>query len=308
MAHDHGRAPGADRVTQQRALRRSLVLLSVFLVVEFVGGLATGSVALLGDAGHMLTDVLGMGMALGAMTAATSDRRSGSRTFGLYRLEVLAALVNAVLLAAVAVWLLVESVGRIGEPPDVLGVPMLVIGALGLAANLLVLRWMGQAHGPSLNVEGARLEVLADTVGSVGVLVAATVVTLTGFGLADTIVGIAIALWVLPRTVRLGRRAVRVLLQTAPEGVEPAAIAADLGTIPHVESVHDLHVWTLTSGLDVATAHLRLDAELDTTLTHDVLDAAHGLLRERHGIDHATVQLEPPSHRQCDPHDTWSNQ
>lgn len=306
MAHDHARSPGTDRPSQLRALRRSLVVLAVFLVVEVVAGFITGSIALLGDAGHMLTDVLGMGMALGAMTAATRTDSAGSRTFGLYRLEILAALVNAVLLGGVAVWLLVEAAGRITDPPEVLGTPMLVVGALGLAANLLVLWWMRAARGQSLNLEGARLEVLADTLGSVGVLVAAVIVQTTGFVLADTLVGIGIALFVLPRTVRLGRQAVRVLLQTAPEDVDPTTVTADLAQLEHVTGVHDVHVWTLTSGLDVATAHLRLDAELDAHQTHDVLDAAHGLLRDRHGVDHATIQLEPPSHHRCDPHDTWS--
>lgn len=306
MAHDHARSPGTDRTTQLRALRRSLAVLAVFLVVEVVAGFVTGSIALLGDAGHMLTDVLGMGMALGAMTAATRTDATGSRTFGLYRLEVLAALVNAVLLAGVALWLLVEAVGRIADPPEVLGAPMLVVGALGLAANLLVLWWMRATRGVSLNLEGARLEVLADTLGSIGVLVAAVIVQTTGFVLADTLVGIGIALFVLPRTVRLGRQAVRVLLQTAPEDIDPSAVTADLAQLEHVTGVHDVHVWTLTSGLDIATAHLLLVAGLDAEQTHDVLDAAHGLLRDRHGVDHATIQLEPPSHHQCDPHHTWS--
>lgn len=306
MAHDHARTPGTDRATQLRALRRSLVVLAVFLVVEVVAGFITGSVALLGDAGHMLTDVLGMGMALGAMTAATHTDSAGSRTFGLYRLEVLAALVNAVLLGGVAVWLLVEAVGRIGNQPEVLGGPMILVGALGLAANLVVLWWMRAARGESLNLEGARLEVLADTLGSIGVLVAAIIVQTTGFVLADTLVGIGIALFVLPRTVRLGRQAVRVLLQTAPDDIDPSAVAADLAQLEHVTGVHDVHVWTLTSGLDIATAHLLLVDGRDAEQAHDVLDAAHGLLRERHGVDHATIQLEPPSHDQCDPHDTWS--
>ena len=306
MAHDHGGTAGGDRTTQLRALRRSLVLLAVFLVVEVVTGFVTGSVALLGDAGHMLTDVLGMGMALGAMTAAARVGTESARTFGLYRLEILAALVNAILLGGVAIWLLVEAVGRITDPPQVLGGPMLVVGALGLAANLLVLWWMQAARGESLNLEGARLEVLADTLGSIGVLVAAVIVQTTGFDLADTLVGIGIALFVLPRTVRLGRQAVRVLLQTAPEHIDPREVTAELSRLPHVLEAHDVHVWTLTSGLEVATAHLRLDAALDAATSHDVLDAAHGLLRDRHGVDHATIQLEPPSHDRCDPHDTWS--
>ncbi len=307
MGHDHDRTTGTDRASQRRALRRSLVVLSVFFVVEAVAGVLTGSVALLGDAGHMLTDVLGMGMALGAMMAASrDDATSTTRTFGLYRLEVLAALVNAVLLTGLALWLVVEAVSRIGDPPEVLGLPMLVVGTLGLAANLLVLRWTTRAAGDSLNVEGARLEVLADTIGSVAVIAAAVVVQLTGFTLADSIAGLGIAAFVLPRTWRLGRRALRVLLQAAPEGVDPAQVADELAALPHVARVHDVHVWTLTSGIDVATAHLHLDTALSADESHDLLDAAHGLLRDHHGVDHATIQLEPPSHDACDPHANWS--
>jgi cobalt-zinc-cadmium efflux system protein len=140
------------------------------------------------------------------------------------------------------------------------------------------------------------------------VIVAALVVQLTGFLLADTIAGLGIAAFVLPRTWRLGRRALRVLLQAAPEDVDPAAVADELGELPHVAEVHDVHVWTLTSGIDVATAHLHLDTPLSAEDSHDLLDAAHGLLRDHHGLDHATVQLEPPSHEQCDPHAQWSTQ
>jgi cobalt-zinc-cadmium efflux system protein len=249
-----------------------------------------------------------MGMALGAMSAAARLGTTGPRTFGLYRLEVLAALVNAVLLSGLAIWLLWESIGRIGQPPDVPGLPMLVVGALGLAANLVVLRWTTDVAGESLNVEGARLEVLADTIGSVAVLVAALVVQLTGFVLADTLAGIGIALFVLPRTLHLGRRALRVLLQAAPEGVDPDAVTADLAALVGVARAHDVHVWTLTSGMDVATAHLHLTEPLDSSRSHDLLDRAHDLLRDRHGIDHATIQLEPPSHEACDPHRQWKTQ
>lgn len=306
MTHDHANATGTTREDQRRALRRSLVVLAVFLVVEAVAGFVTGSVALLGDAGHMLTDVLGMGMALGAMTAAARLGSAGARTFGLFRLEVLAALVNAVLLSGLAIWLLVESIGRIGDPPTVPGLPMLVVGALGLGANLLVLRWTTQVAGESLNVEGARLEVLADTIGSVAVLVAALVVELTGFVLADTLAGIGIALFVLPRTVHLGRRALRVLLQAAPVDVDPDEVTDHLRGLSGVAQAHDVHVWTLTSGIEVATAHLHLAESLGPEQAHDLLDRAHALLRDQHGIDHATIQLEPPSHTACDPHEQWN--
>ncbi len=272
------------------------MLLAVFMVVEVAAGLATNSLALLSDAGHMLTDVAGLAMALAAIHLADRGPAHPSRTFGLYRLEILAALANAVLLFGVAVFVVVEAVRRFDDPPEVLGGPMLLVAVAGLAANVVAFLLLREGSRESINVEGAYLEVLSDAVGSVGVVVAAVVLQTTGWSAVDPLVGVVIGLFILPRTVRLGARALRILVQAAPAGLDLEAVRTELGAIPGVVDVHDLHVWTLTSDMDVASAHVMVAAGTDA---HGVLDQARTLLRDRHRIDHATVQVEPDTHEGC---------
>ncbi|ASU77786.1 cation transporter [Actinopolyspora erythraea] len=290
--HGHGGTGEAAASASGRYVRRlalSLLILLAFFVVEVVVGFLTSSLALLSDAGHMLTDVLGIGMALAAITAAR--RTSGSRsTFGLYRVEVLAALANAVLLFGVAGYILYEAIGRLARPPEVPGVPMMLTAAAGLAANLVVFALLRRGADESLNVRGAYLEVLADTVGSVGVLLGGVLTWAFGWGLADPIVAVAVGLFVLPRTYKLARQALRILVQQAPEGVDVERMHGDLAEIEPVTEVHDLHVWTLTSGMEVASAHLTTTSEADHC---EVLASAQRLLSERYHIEHATLQIEP---------------
>ena len=305
MSDDHEHASAATAVRAGSAYKRrlfaSFLLIGGFFVVELVGGLLTNSLALLSDAGHMFTDVLGLGMALASIQAAQrADREAGGRTFGLYRLEILAALANAVLLFGVAIYILYEAVRRFSDPPEVLGTPMLVVAVLGLVVNLIAFWLLRRGAGESLNIEGAYLEVLADTLGSVGVIVAAIVLQTTGFALIDPILGVVIGLFVLPRTWRLGRRALRILIQAAPDRIDIDTLRADLEAADHVVGVHDLHVWTLTSGMEVASVHLQLGHDVPTDAHHDVLDHARALLRDDHGLSHATIQLEPADHEQCD--------
>jgi cobalt-zinc-cadmium efflux system protein len=191
----------------------------------------------------------------------------------------------------------VEAVRRFDDPPEVLGAPMLVVAVLGLLANLVAFALLREGAKDSLNVEGAYLEVLSDTVGSVGVIAAAIVIQVTDWGWVDPAVGIAIGLWILPRTFRLGGQALRVLVQAAPAGVDLDAIEDALAGIDGVVDVHDLHVWTLTSEMDVASAHVMVRAGTDA---HGVLDQARVLLRDGHRIHHATLQIEPDSHTGCD--------
>ncbi|MGE0141563.1 MAG: cation diffusion facilitator family transporter [Ilumatobacteraceae bacterium] len=298
--HDHG---GLARAGERHRGRLSIafVVIFSFFVVEAVAGFLTNSLALLSDAGHMLTDVIGLGMALAAIQLASRfARRPGDvrsrHTFGLYRLEILAAFVNALLLFGVAIWVLIEAVRRLTGEPEVLGIPMLVVASLGLIANLVAFALLREGSKDSLNVEGAYLEVLADTIGSIGVIVAAILLEVFGWTWVDPVIGAGIGLWILPRTWRLGSRAVRVLLQAAPDHVDLDALAADLAGIDGVVDVHDLHVWTLTSEMDAASAHLmiRRGAEL-----HGVLDQARQLLDDRYRISHATLQVEPDDHRGC---------
>jgi cobalt-zinc-cadmium efflux system protein len=293
--HDHGHLARAGERHKGR-LAAAFALLAVFMVVEFVAGLLTNSLALLSDAGHMLTDVLGLGMALAAIQLASRGTERRHRTFGLYRLEILAALANAVLLFGVAGYVLVEAVRRIGEDPEIDTGPMVVVAALGLVANLAAFALLREGSKESINVEGAYLEVLADTLGSAGVLAGAAVIQITGWTWVDSVVGVAIGLWILPRTWRLGGQAVRILVQAAPPGVDLDALHAELEGLTGVVDVHDLHVWTLTSDMEVASAHLMVLRDTDT---HGVLDEARQLLAERYGITHATLQVEPDDHEGC---------
>ena len=302
--HDHGHSHGAGALRagarHQKRLAISFVLIGVFFVVEAVGGILTNSLALLSDAGHMLTDVIGLGMALAAIQLATRHQRradAGQHTFGLYRLEILAAFVNALLLFGVAIYVLVEAARRLTGEPEVLGIPMLVVATLGLVVNLIAFALLREGSKESLNVEGAYLEVLADTLGSVGVIIAAIVLEVFGWAWVDPVVGAAIGLWILPRTYRLGSQAVRILLQASPPDVDLVALRADLAAIDGVVDVHDLHVWTLTSEMENASAHLMVAAGTDT---HTVLDQARDLLQTRYHVEHATLQVEPDDHEGCD--------
>jgi len=298
--HVHANHGGHDAGLDRR-LRLSLWVTAAFIVVEFGAGIRANSLALLSDAGHMLTDVVGLGMALAAIQLASrfgaNGRGSGSsHTFGLYRLEILAAFVNAILLVAVAIWVLVEAIRRLADEPEVLGVPMLVVATLGLLVNLIAFVLLRRGARESLNVEGAYLEVLADTVGSVGVIIAAVLLEVFGWWWADPVVAALIGLWILPRTVRLGSRAVRILLQAAPPHIDLAGLTSDLAAIEGIVDVHDLHVWTLTSEMEAASAHLVATAGTDH---HAVLDQARHLLADRYGIDHGTFQVEPDTHEGC---------
>lgn len=295
--HDHGHVSISGGARHKGRLVAALAVLVVFLVVEVVAAFATGSLALLSDAGHMLTDVLGIGMALAAIQLAARGSASPHRTFGLYRLEILAALANAVLLFGVAGWVLYEAVGRIGDPVEVASGPILVVALAGLAANVVAFALLRNAAEESLNVRGAYLEVVADLLGSVGVIIGAILIGITGWAWIDPVVGVAIGLFILPRTWHLGAQALRILVQAAPPGTDLDALTADLGAIDGVTDVHDLHVWTLTSEMDVATAHLMVRVGTDQ---HGVLDAARDLLQGRYGIGHATLQVEPDDHRGCD--------
>ena len=296
--HGHG-GSGPARAGARHAprLRLAFALIGAFFLVEAAAGLLTGSLALVADAGHMLTDVVGIGMALAAISFASRRGASGQRTFGLYRLEILAALANAALLFGVALYVLAEAVGRLSEPPEVPGGPVLAVAAAGLAVNLAAFFLLRTGAGESLNVEGAYLEVVADAVGSLGAVGAAVVLQTTGWRYVDPLVGVAVGLFILPRTWRLGGQALRILVQAAPPHVDPEAVRADLAALPGVVDVHDLHLWTLTSDMEVASAHLMVAAGTDA---HGVLDQARDLLREVHRVDHATLQVEPDDHRGCE--------
>jgi cobalt-zinc-cadmium efflux system protein len=288
--HDHGKQAMRAGERHRSRLWWAAGLLAAFMLVEAGAAIATGSLALLSDAGHMFTDVLGIAMALAAITAAGRSATDSHRTFGLYRLEVLAALANAALLTAVAGFVLIQAARRFTDPPEVPAGAMLIVAIGGLVINLIAFALLRSGAKESINVRGAYLEVVGDLLGSVGVIVAAVIIGLTGWSYADPIVAVLVALMILPRTFALGREAVRILVQAAPDHLDITAVRARLAAVPGVCDVHDLHVWTLTSGMDVASAHLSLEpaAELATVLT-----SAREALHDDFDIEHATLQVEP---------------
>lgn len=291
--HSHGNAASTGGAgpshTRIRKMVIALGILLAFLVLEVVVGLAIGSLALLADAGHMLTDVVGMSMGLVALLLAKQGSKAAARTFGWHRAEVLTAMANAVLLLGVAAFVMYEAVGRIGDVPEIPGVPLMATAVAGLAANIVVMLMLRADAKESIAVRGAYLEVLADAVGSVGVLFAGAALVLFDWTYADVVVGVLISLWVVPRALKLAGSALRILTQASPASVDVDAVRADLFAVPGVSDVHDLHVWTLTTGMDVATVHLTMDSE--DTDSQRVLAAAKTVL-DAHGLSHATVQVE----------------
>ncbi|WP_435120180.1 cation diffusion facilitator family transporter [Amycolatopsis thermoflava] len=293
MGHGHGHGhqpPGSASARYLPRLAAALGIGVAFLLLEVVVGVVTGSLALISDAGHMLTDVLGLAMALTAIVLARRSGPTYRRTFGLYRAEVLAALANAVLLFGVAGYVIFEAVERLANPPEVPGLPVLLVAVAGLAANVVAFALLRDGSKESLNLRGAYLEVVADLIGSVGVLVSGVITLTTGWRYADALIGVAIGLFVLPRTFTLARRALRILFQHAPAEVDVERISAELAELAGVCDVHDLHVWTLTSGMEVASAHLTLER---TAQPAEVLAAAQTLLKDQYSIEHATLQCEP---------------
>jgi cobalt-zinc-cadmium efflux system protein len=290
MAHDHHTSVAA---AHRGRLAAVFALTLAVLVVEVAGAALSGSLALLADAGHVLADGAGIGLALLAIRFAARPA-SPQRTFGYYRLEILAAVVNAVLLFGVAGFVLVEAWRRLTEPPEVASGLMLAVAAAGLAANAGSMWLLRDAQRHSLNLRGAYLEVLGDLLGSVAVLAAAAVIAVTGFQAADPIASVLVAVLILPRTWRLLREAVDVLLEAAPKGVDLAEVRRHLVETPGVTDVHDLHAWTITSGLPVLSVHVVLERGADAGR---VLDGLGDCLAGHFDIEHSTFQLEQPEHR-----------
>ncbi len=296
MSGDHDPGPIRAGERHRRALATSFGLVAGFMIVEIVAGFWTGSLALLSDAGHMATDAIGLGLALAAIVVASRNQTGGHhRTFGMYRLEVLAALVNSALLFGVAIFVIREAVIRLSAPHAILSGPLLVVAVVGLIVNIIAFLLLRKGAVESLNVEGAFLEVIADLIGSVGVIVAALLIRFTGWDWVDPVFGAAIGLFILPRAWRLGGRSLHILIQAAPRHFDMGNAERRLCDIPGVVDVHDLHVWTLTSEMDVGSVHLMTTIDTDP---HPVLDTARDILAEM-GIAHATLQVEPEDHTTC---------
>jgi cobalt-zinc-cadmium efflux system protein len=287
-AHYRLHALEARRADSRRRMWVALAINLGMLVVEAVGGLLTGSLAVLADAGHLLSDVGSIGLAL--LAAGLASRPGGARrTFGYQRSEVLAALVNGLLLVAVAVAVAVAAIGRLGDPPGVDGGGVLALGLLGLAGNLAATLVLAAGRREDLNLEGVLRHSAADALGSVGVVLAGAVVLAGGSPLVDPIAGLAIAALIMASSWRLIKEPVEVLMEAAPEGLDVEALGAAICSEEEVRSVHELHVWTVTPGFGALAAHIVVAAGSDRDLTRRRLEV---LLHERFEIDHTTLQME----------------
>ena len=285
--HAHGSGPVSAAGRHRWRLVAAFALISGFFVVELVAALWSGSLALLSDAGHMAADVVALGAALAATRIAVRPDTTGRRTYGSYRAEIFASGFIVLLMLGMAVYIAWEAMSRLGQEVDVDAGPMLIVGVLGLAVNLVALFLLRAGATDSLNLKSAYLEVLADTLGSVGVIVASILVTTTGSPMWDTIVAIAIGAFVAVRAVMLGREVLTILGQHAPANLNPKDVENALLGTGGIRDVHDLHLWTLTSGMNVATAHLVADET-----GNQVLHRAQEVLAREFAIEHATMQVE----------------
>jgi cobalt-zinc-cadmium efflux system protein len=296
--HDHGSA--AVREGHQKKLVMALALTGSFMIAEVIGAWITGSLALLSDASHMFTDTAALAISLIALQIAKrpADQK---RTFGYARLEILASTFNAVLLFLVAMYILYEAYQRFFMPAEIATGAMMWIAIAGLIVNLISMRLLASASNESLNVKGAYLEVWSDMLGSVGVIIAALIIRFTGWGWVDTIVAVAIGLWVLPRTWQLLRESLGILMEGVPRGLEVEAIESTILSVEGVTGVHDLHVWAVSSGSNVLTSHVvvRDSADADTVLAA-VVDAVSSAFE----IHHCTIQIERESFHESTPSPT----
>ncbi|MEJ7634496.1 cation diffusion facilitator family transporter [Aeromicrobium sp.] len=301
-SHAHGGAHGTG-VQYRRRLTVVLALTLTVLVVEAVVAALTGSLALLADAGHLLGDSFGIVMALAAITVAQRGGAPGSRrSFGYHRTEVLAAGANGLILLGLAAWVAVSAIRRFGDAPELDGGLILLAGGIGLAVNVVGLLLLRGGAEESLNVRGAYLEVLGDALGSVAVIVSASVVLVTEWYPADAVASLVIAAMIVPRAVSLLREVLEVLLESTPRDVDLAELRLHILEMEGVEDVHDLHVWTITSGMPVMSAHVVVDDSVtDMAGAHAVLDRLRGCLAEHFDVEHSTFQIEPSGHADSEP-------
>ncbi|MFE2558833.1 cation diffusion facilitator family transporter [Streptomyces sp. NPDC059352] len=302
--HDHGHSHGGPPPTgtagaaYRNRLRIALGITLSVMVIEIIGGVVADSLALIADAAHMATDAVGLAMALLAIHFANRPPTM-NRTFGFARAEILAALANCLLLLVVGGYVLYEAIQRFLEPAETKGGLTIAFAVVGLVANMISLSLLARGQKDSLNVRGAYLEVLADALGSVTVIVAAVIILATGWQYADPIASILIGLMIVPRTVKLLRETLDVLLEAAPKGVDMAEVRAHILALPGVEDVHDLHAWTITSGMPVLSAHVVVDqGALDSVGHEKMLHDLQGCLGSHFDVEHCTFQLEPEGHAQ----------
>jgi cobalt-zinc-cadmium efflux system protein len=295
--HSHGHtAQGGPHshdaaASNQRRLLVVLSLTTAYLLAEVVGGLLTGSLALLADAGHMLADVFGLSMSFAALRMAARPA-TPRRTFGFHRAETLAAVANAVLLLGIAAFILYEAWSRFAAPEEIATLPMLLVAAGGLVVNVISFKTLHGAADANLNMRGAMLEVVADMLGSVGAIVAAIVIMLTGWYQADPLVSVLIAVFIVPRALGLLGAGLNVLLEATPAHLDLGQVVTAMQAVPGVAAVHDVHAWTIASGYVAMSAHVRANGRPSSDVLHDL----QTLLREDLHVDHVTLQVESDDH------------
>lgn len=285
--HSHKASTGSQN---KKNLLRVLVLSGLYLLAEVIGGLVTGSLALLADAAHMLTDVGGLALALIAIKLG-ERQASPRKTYGYYRAEILAALANAVVLLIISLYVLYEAYQRFRNPPEVQSKTMLVVASIGLVVNIIGMMILKKGSGESLNMKGAYFEVLSDMLTSIGVIIAGVIMLTTGWYYADPLISAGIGLFIFPRTWRLLKEATGVLLEGTPSDVNIADLKVAIKKIDGVKDVHDLHVWALTSGMNAMSAHVAVDDGISAKL---ILEKIAGLIKANFKIVHTTIQVEEP--------------
>lgn len=287
MVHDHRH----DHRPGSRELRIALAITATYMIAEVIGGYFTHSLALLADAGHMLSDVGSLALSLIAMRFATKPRTQ-QLTYGYYRAEILAALTNGVTLVGISIFIFYEALARFQSPPEVRSAPMLVVAIGGLVLNLFSAFILSRKKGDSLNVRSAYLHVLADTLGSVGAIAAGIVMITTGWYLADPIISFLIAVLILFSSWRLLKESVTVLMEGTPPHINVKEIEDAMKNVPGVVEVHDLHIWTVTSGFDAVSAHAVVENCETMAEVQNTLSRIRELIKEKFGIEHATIQIE----------------
>lgn len=279
-------------------LRIILILTSAYFVAEIVGSLLTGSLALLADAGHMLTDVGGLALSLLAINF-TRRKPTPQRTYGFYRMEILASLANSVALVLLSVYIFYEGYRHLFEPPEIQSIPMTIIGGVGLAVNVISMRILGShSHGhdehdhhdeENLNIKGARLEVLSDTIGAIGVIVTGIIIFTTKFYLADAIFSIGLAIFILPRTWSLMKKSINILMEGVPVGIDYEVVKNAILQVKGVTGLFDLHIWSITSGMNALSAHVVV---IDQSKAQNILKEITGILENKFKIIRSTIQIE----------------
>lgn len=282
--HDHSNF----KLAKESRLIFALALTSTFLVAELAGGIITGSLALISDAAHMLTDVTALAIALIAIKISKREA-DAVRTFGYYRFEILAATFNTILLFLVAIYILYEAYQRLKNPPEISSIGMLVIASIGLVVNLISMKLLDGGKDKSLNIKSAYLEVWSDMLGSVGVIIGALIIRFTGWGWVDSIIAVLIGLWVLPRTWVLLKESINILLEGVPDGIDLNKLKESIQNVKGIVDIHELHVWAITSDKISLTAHLVIDEKFNS---ESVLENIRKLLKNEFNISHTTLQQE----------------